>query len=137
MTSARYFIVFMRKNIQRREKSTPRRKQIWHIVQIGYRKSLYDALFKPKVDIFTPVLWNPHNRDSKRTSRASSHILISEFSEGYRLRKKILDSAQDFCSWYTIQIYKLSDMLQQIQYRFIHTSFDKMNSSRMDFLNWF
>lgn len=129
MTSASYFIVFMRKNIQRRERSTTQRKHIWYIVQIGCRKSLCDALFKPKVDMFTPVLWNPHNRDSKRTSRASSQILISEFSEGYRLKKKILDSAQDFCSWFTIQICELSDMLQQTQYRFIHTSFDKMNSS--------
>lgn len=49
-------------------------------------------------DMFTSILRNPHHiktvqsQDSERNLRAPSDVLISEFSEGYGLRKKIYRS---------------------------------------------
>ena len=81
---------------------------------IGYRKSLDSARFTPKVGILKPVLMaTPIPKllqiwDFDRTSIASSHIQIQDFSASCLLSRIIPMLIHDFCSEILIQIYQKS-----------------------------
>lgn len=151
--AAQYFCVFSKLNWEYSEKAWNRD---YTDGTVGFRKSWDSAHFTPKVGVLRPVpiattiskllqTW-----DFNRTSIASLHMWLLDFSASFLLSEMIPMLTQDFCSEILIQIAmeleantnlrKIPQILtisEETRYSSTHAQHDRQQSSNVDSLTDF